>query len=524
MQDSESTPSQREHAFATVCQWAQQGDRNAQMTEAWCYEKGWGTERDMGKAIHLYQRIVEETQDPRAAFSLGFCHDNGIGIPADAQQAFTYYEMAATSDPCPAHAKTVTKAQYVLGYFFEKGKGGMPVDFRKAVHWYELAASQDSYFAQRALAFLYMGGMAGTCPPNFTKAFEYAVIAANNPSPERQDDTTGTIDLQLGMLYVQTYKGLTLDLSFEDRLLRALPYLQRAADAGQTKSFALLAFLHEQLHKVNKGCLEESFRWYLRAAEHGVTTAYYHVGVAYLKGVGTRVQKALAQTWLSKGASIGDTRCMYYLGNMCTMCIPTLEKVRAKTQTAVSHPQYQQAFGWYQRGAVSTPFREADPRAQLALALCYHLGHGVAPDPQRYVEWVERAVDNGNIKAVYHWGKIHEEGVPSIDRPIDMTKAFECYLRAAQSGVSEAQRSVAWFYQTGTIIPRNVSEAYHWYVQASQRGDIYAMYTLAKRFEEQNQRKEAVYWYEQAAQHGHRKSKTALGRYRPHSLPFHRSS
>lgn len=59
------------------------------------------------------------------------------------------------------------------------------------------------------------------------------------------------------------------------------------------------------------------------------------------------------------------------------------------------------------------------------------LGDGVAEDKPAALAWFERAAAMGNAKAVNYIGSFHEDGWVV---PRDMTKAADCYAKAAEGG------------------------------------------------------------------------------------------
>ena len=74
---------------------------------------------------------------------------NGEGVLEDAQQAVTWYRLAAEQG--------YAKAQYNLGLMYYQGHG-VPQDYKTAVKWYTKAAEQGHTAAQFNLAFIYYQG------------------------------------------------------------------------------------------------------------------------------------------------------------------------------------------------------------------------------------------------------------------------------------------------------------------------------------------------------------------------------
>lgn len=60
----------------------------------------------------------------------------------------------------------------------------------------------------------------------------------------------------------------------------------------------------------------ESFKWFLRAAEQGHQNARYRVGMAYMVGIGVKEDLVKARDWLELAAEQGDDDAQYELGKL----------------------------------------------------------------------------------------------------------------------------------------------------------------------------------------------------------------
>jgi len=77
--------------------------------------------------------------------NLGYLHERGLGVDADAAAAVAYYREAAD--------RGLAAAQYNCGQAYERG-AGVPRDTRAAAEWYEKAGAQGDACAKKALAAL----------------------------------------------------------------------------------------------------------------------------------------------------------------------------------------------------------------------------------------------------------------------------------------------------------------------------------------------------------------------------------
>jgi len=72
---------------------ADMGNSNAMNTLGYCYSHGQGVEKDISKAVGLYQRAAD-MGNPLAMFNLGYCYRNGQGVEKDISKAVGLYQQA----------------------------------------------------------------------------------------------------------------------------------------------------------------------------------------------------------------------------------------------------------------------------------------------------------------------------------------------------------------------------------------------------------------------------------------------
>jgi hypothetical protein len=118
---------------------------------------------------------------------------------------------------------------------------------------------------------------------------------------------------------------------------KALPPLQRAADAGNTDAMNRLGWLYMN----GWGAPQDYARareWFQKAAEAGEVVAMYNLGVLYEDGLGVAQDYARAREWFQKAAEAGEVAAMYNLG------------VLYEDGLGVAQ-DYAKARQWYQRAA-----------------------------------------------------------------------------------------------------------------------------------------------------------------------------
>ena len=100
-----------------------------------------------------------------------------------------------------------------------------------------------------------------------------------------------------------------------------------------------------------------------------------------------------------------------------------------------------------------------DSRAQLAIALIYHKGQGVDPDPAEAVKWYRMAAEQGNPTAQNNLGVIYRLG-DGVDR--NPREAFSWIWMSAMQGYARAELNLADLYRTGEGVPGDAILAYVW--------------------------------------------------------------
>ena len=99
----------------------------------WCYDQGQGVPQDDKKTVEWYTKAAEQGY-ANAQNNLGVCYKRGQGVPQDYKKAVEWYTKAAEQ----GHAR----AQTNLGCCYEAGYG-VPQDYKKAAEWYTKAGKKE---------------------------------------------------------------------------------------------------------------------------------------------------------------------------------------------------------------------------------------------------------------------------------------------------------------------------------------------------------------------------------------------
>jgi len=72
----------------------QKGDPEGQALLGFCYENGEGVPKDLKKAVHWYKQSAAQN-NAKGQYYLAFCYESGIGVSKNLSKAAKYYNMAA---------------------------------------------------------------------------------------------------------------------------------------------------------------------------------------------------------------------------------------------------------------------------------------------------------------------------------------------------------------------------------------------------------------------------------------------
>ncbi len=156
------------------------------------------------------------------------------------------------------------------------------------------------------------------------------------------------------------------------------------------------------------------------------------------------------------------------------------------------------------RSAFTRLSRAGVPAADYNLAVMHLRGDLPRAKPHEALRLMTRSAQAGFVTALYGLGQLHELGQGGLQ--VNLVKAHQWYLRAAQAGSVDGQVAVATAYYLGRGAPKDAALAARWCRIAAQGGDIGAMYLYASMVEAgdgvERDLNEARYWYGVAARNG----------------------
>lgn len=363
---------------------------------AYCYEMGWGVDRNFKKGFELLQQAANNNY-PFANFRMAMYLEEGwIGEP-DTSSAFEQYKIAAEAG--------LPEALYNIGRFYKYAVGDIPENPELAIEYLQKAAESKVPGALVDLALSYEEGY-GSLEEDEEKSLQYMTEAAEQDYPYAQ--------YKLGIYY---FYGL-----IDEDLERAKYWFERSANLGYPYASLMLgdfymynaeekeepeygkAFQYYQQaansEVISEGlgiCYEfgwgveenesEAFKYYTLGAEKNVTAAKYRLGRCYKYGIGTSIDKTEAYRWFSDADQNGNIYATYETA----MLLLSGEGVSLNESEGAS-----------------MLLRAAENEyhiAQYELGNCYLIGKGVPEDQVQAMIWYQKAADNGNEDAQKITGK-----------------------------------------------------------------------------------------------------------------------
>lgn len=393
---------------------------------------------------------------------------------ADSEPAFC---MAEKGDP---------DASYIIG---RRMLTPPLADEEEAHDWFLKAARQGHARSQFEVGFDYATGRG--VATDYREALTWYTRAAKQGHASAAHN--------LGVMYMDG-QGVPQDLT------RAVEYLEKAIElSDHPDSHAILGGLYAGLAEGTLYSDADDFQtdisrahkhWHL-AAENGHAGTQFVLGREYMKG-GDRLEverdPARAVQWMQQAAEQGESNALRSL-------------MQWAEEEEIPEAQYQMGLNYRDgvRPDHAAPFSGVPT---------------LSPDPDKAIEWLETAAENGVPDATFQLARIYLAG-DIVER--DHDRGMRLYLEAAEKGSIDAQLKVGELYRRGRgSLERNTNKAVHWYRLAADRGDSVAHMELAKislrwpytREEAgMTDEEEAVGWLMRAAERGDMEAQANLAAY-----------
>lgn len=276
--------------FERMAKDAASGNSRAAWQLGSCFECGWGTPKDLVKAIKFY-RLAASLGDSGGLYSLARCYREGIGVRKNGERARNYLMQAADlGDPT---------ALYVLGNSYRWGTDGVRKDVGIGFQCLLTAAKLGHLEAQVSVGYSYSSGEGTGRNPRMA-AYWYKKAADAG-------DELGAFNY-----------GFCLDAGYgvKPDPKRAAVYYRRAARHGNSLAMFNLALLHESGNGVSKST-RSAQRLFQKCAETGNPDAMFCLAMNILGKRRVPSKNVEAATyWLSEAASKGHKEAKEQLDSL----------------------------------------------------------------------------------------------------------------------------------------------------------------------------------------------------------------
>jgi Phr family secreted Rap phosphatase inhibitor len=151
----------------------------------------------------------------------------------------------------------------------------------------------------------------------------------------------------------------------------------------------------------------------------------------------------------------------------------------------------------------------------LASTLLFGANHTPLPQLQDITEYKAffDLAKSGDIDAQTMLGEMYLDGINGV--AVDHEKAFFWLSKAAKRGDPQAEYLLAFMYENGLYVVKNMPRAIKWYKEAARKGDVLAQYNLALIYKEgkdgvAKDMKEAFKWLRMVQQEEDRIARLAM--------------
>lgn len=435
-------------AWKIIMDLSDAGDEEAMIFVADCYYKGNYVEMDEPLAYRLFNKIVSMYPNNSLIWEkIADCHFYGYGVPKSHQVAISKYEEAwqhgyidaasdigwiyAFGDISPNNEQVAAKwfqraadkggatGKYFMGFFYDKGYGGLPIN-KKLAHKYLSEAAKDDNKA--ALRYL----LRERC---YGDEEEYGLVLAKMVNLAENGDSSVQYDLAISYLF---------GFGVEQDMISGRKYLELSADAGNIDAkFELGKRLvdydsefivdfekgHELLLEVaesgNSEAMYELYRYYYYH-ENDKENGIFWAEQAVASGTNTFLRRELAEWFFNEGEIKDIDKAIKY---------------------------YEALFN-----DKEDIFRT---HSFLPLAICYLKKDNSECDYGRVKNLLEQAKQctesddyfyKGKLGEILFWmGYMVERG---LGFQKDLELAFNLYTQSASQGFEPAQKEIPLFKKT----------------------------------------------------------------------------
>ncbi|MFH6895737.1 tetratricopeptide repeat protein [Providencia huaxiensis] len=225
----------------TICEAANKGDAEAQLTLAYMYHSGEAGSQDQNGLLQAFSWFKKSAENGNAIAQnwVGSMYKDGEIVPQDYKKSILWYKKSAEQG--------YEYGQFNLGSMYKNGYG-VTADTRKAYFWFEKAAEQGHSGAQFELAVMSKGAK------TYGKALKLFNKAAENDNAEAQFELASIY--HYGSLRYHGVRGVEKDKG------KAIYWYEKARSNGYVEGVdKRLDELNSVGDSSNKGVINSVTQW-----------------------------------------------------------------------------------------------------------------------------------------------------------------------------------------------------------------------------------------------------------------------
>jgi TPR repeat protein len=172
--------------------------------------------------------------------------------------------------------------------------------------------------------------------------------------------------------------------------------------------------------------------------------------------------------------------------------------------------RHDESFKWAECSAM-----KGNLEAQFAIGKCYSSGKGTPKDKTKAFECYMKAAENGYAEGQVKVGDCYFFGFDRVTK--DEAKGFEWLMKAAENGADEGMVKVGYCYRYGMGgVTENKAKAFEWYMKAAENGSAEGMVLVGQCYFNgwgvHEDEAKAFEWYMKAAENGSAEGMVTVGK------------
>jgi len=243
---------------------------------------------------------------------------------------------------------------------------------------------------------------------------------------------------------------------------QAFILFQSSAEMGFAPAQHNVGFLYSNGIGVEKD-LVEAAKWYRKAVLQGMSSAQYNLALLYMEGTGVEKDVKEAMRLFLLCADAGMPQAYYTCARLYSSGEQGIEKDSVL------------ALNYLQKAV-----DRGDLNAEYLMGIWNKEGINLDKDNKEALRWFQRAAKKGHGPSLYMVGVFLDGGLAEVENKIE---AVKYYHLASDKGVAEAQYALGECYDEGVSVQQNAAEAFRLYLLAADQGLAVAQYSVGVCYE-----------------------------------------